>query len=402
MIRYRLRYSLWIKAIAIGVVCLFSINNISWAYPNANTYTLAASNRFNSITDEEIAKSFMKEVIFVQISHLLGDDLYNPTQEYLENPLPQARVDAMRAYITDHLIIEDRVNSEIHQDALLALEELRYNKAKNAYELPLQVSGEETCYYEFYLKEDHPDETPIKIFPLGGNKYVYVRVESLEIEPVAEEKKVADSSPQEAMSPERDQTEEPRETDAAGKKEDDNAARKAVDEEGVWMTIKRMFFQWGLIDMLFLPVLLIWEFQGYSLYQLGYWNFTMAFCWMVALPTVYLLAKIMADIIRPLPKDSPERIKEFLRSLRSPKTISLPQDKISLEERIDSADIPEFVQAPRQFMVSTLEKRIISTSLAISLAMQLAIISILNPALTLIIPASIAVALAAVFSYFEY
>ena len=182
----------------------------------------------------------------------------------------------------------------------------------------------------------------------------------------------------------------------------DSATHKTTDAESSWMTMRRMFLQWEIIDMLFLSLLLIWEFQGYSLYQLGYWNFTTALCWVVAMPTVYLFAKITADIIRPLPKDSPGRIKAFLRSIRSPKTIRLPQDKMSLEESIDSGDIPQFVLTPRQFMASVLEKRIISTSLAISLAMQLAILSILNPALALIVPASIAVAVAAVFSYFEY
>ena len=39
MVRYNNRHSLWIRTIAIGMVCLFLTNTIVWAYPEINATT---------------------------------------------------------------------------------------------------------------------------------------------------------------------------------------------------------------------------------------------------------------------------------------------------------------------------------------------------------------------------
>jgi hypothetical protein len=117
---------------------------------------------------------------FYYISMLIGQELHKPSTEFLANPAPETRAQAMIDEIKRHVSPAELALSRTHHDKLLAgfeLDKLRYEPDENAYYLPIYRDGAEKFCYKFYIGEEpkNPDDWTI---PLGDETNVYVELES--------------------------------------------------------------------------------------------------------------------------------------------------------------------------------------------------------------------------------
>ncbi|NQU74417.1 MAG: AAA family ATPase [Candidatus Omnitrophica bacterium] len=125
----------------------------------------------------------MNRTAFYYISMLIGQDLHDPASEYLENPIPEAREQAMIDEVKRHVKPAELAISKTHHDVLLAgfeLDKLRYNGREDVYELPIYRNGAEEFYYRFYMKSSKRDlaigKTADMVIPFGNDRQIYIDV----------------------------------------------------------------------------------------------------------------------------------------------------------------------------------------------------------------------------------
>ncbi|MFH1305110.1 MAG: hypothetical protein ABIH74_01750 [Candidatus Omnitrophota bacterium] len=177
------------RAVSMFVAQGLIVSGLAYAAPESGYHALSPSSRF---WDEEPARSaqsggtaigsFRNSVAFREISTVIGRDLFDPPDAYLQEGVNGiARAKAVTGEIRQHVDAAELAMSKTRRDVLLAgyeLDELTYNGYEDAYYLPLYRAGVKTFYYRYHV--DRGGEDADMVIPLSAGRSVYVELKVVE------------------------------------------------------------------------------------------------------------------------------------------------------------------------------------------------------------------------------
>lgn len=171
MIYYITKNRLWIKTVAIAVVCLFLFNDVAsiaeYSALTGNSQSLSAASRFNPMGGME--SLFRVEVNARSLTTLIADYLYNDISSH-------SAIEEINEAISIEKLL--RIKKD---DPLLAgfeLEELVDVPGERAYRLPIYRNAIPALYYKFYLEKSN-DRKPDIVLSLPSDRCVYIDIEEV-------------------------------------------------------------------------------------------------------------------------------------------------------------------------------------------------------------------------------
>ncbi len=178
-----------LRVVSMLVAQALIVSGLAYAAPESGYHALSPSSRF---WDEELARSaqsggtdigfFSNSVVFREISTVIGRDLFDPPDAYLQEEINGiARAKAVTKEIKQHADAAELAMSKTRRDVLLAgyeLDELTYNGDEDAYYLPIYRAGVKTFYYRYHVDRGGKDAD--MVIPLGEGRSVYAELKIIE------------------------------------------------------------------------------------------------------------------------------------------------------------------------------------------------------------------------------